>query len=73
MDAISTLDRSEAAPEPGDPIVCIRCACVMTIDEDRRLTGFTQAQTDELVADAEWMDLVFKAVGKVHFLNHITN
>lgn len=74
LNAIGSDDGSTGrGPMPGDPVVCLRCGSVMTVDSAGELTGFTDKQMDDLVADREFMNHVARLVRRVHFLRASVN
>lgn len=47
ISATSTAgEEATEAPEPGDPVVCIKCASVNTPDENQQLRQMTRAEID---------------------------
>jgi hypothetical protein len=73
LDAIGTADGTAAMPSPGDPIACIRCGAVMTIDENAKMRGFTEPEMDELTSDVEAMNNLSRMVQRIHVLRHAAN
>jgi hypothetical protein len=73
LNAIGTLDGSIPGPQPGDPVACLRCGNVMTTGEDGSLRPFTDQEARELMADQEAMRDLFRAIGRIHAINVMTN
>lgn len=73
IDAIGSMDGITPHPEPGSPIICLRCGAVMTIDANGAPCGFTDQQMTEIIADTETMNEIARLVRRVHFLRHATN
>jgi hypothetical protein len=68
LDALGTSDGSAyQEPEPGAPVVCIRCGAVMAWAAGT-LRGFTDAEMDELIADGETMNEIARTVRSVHLI-----
>lgn len=73
LNAIGMITEGDArGPQPGDPVVCIRCGGVMTM-ENGELRGFTDAEMDELTADAETMADLARMVQRVYLVRHGVN
>ena len=72
LNAIGTLDGSQPDPEPGSPVLCLKCGAVMTI-EGGALRGFTPEEMAELVADTETMDYIATLVRRVQIIRHGAN
>lgn len=53
------------APRPGNLTVCVNCSAVMTFDAEMKLTGFTEDECRELLADAGLMAKLVQRVGVV--------
>ena len=70
LNALGTLGDAIWPPNPGDPVVCIRCGAACTF-EDGKLRGFTDKEMEDLLADAEAMDDLARMVQRVHFLRHM--
>ena len=66
-------DGDGPAPGPGDPVACIRCGAVATVDGDGALRGFTDREMDELIADRAAMDGLARLVQNIHLLKHQVN
>jgi hypothetical protein len=73
LDAIGRMDDQPASPKPGDPIACLRCGNVMTIDADGSLRPFTAQEARELMDDPEAMRELCNVVGKIHAINVMVN
>lgn len=71
LSAVGTSDGSPAKPEPGDPIACIGCGAVMTIDAEGALRGFTEEEMDDLTADPEAMNNLALVVRRIHYLRKV--
>lgn len=48
--AVADIDGTERAPRPGDPVVCMTCREVMTVDADGELAAWTEPQIAALCA-----------------------
>lgn len=72
LNAIGSIDSTAPLPKPGDPVACLRCGAVMTI-EGGVLRGFTDAEMNGLVADDEAMDELAQLISKIHFVRHMVS
>lgn len=63
----------DAKPKPGDPVACINCGAVCTVDDFGDLRPFTEAEAKVLREDDEWMAQVRKLVGVIQIVNAVKN
>ena len=74
LDAVGDLEQPDArGPQPGDPILCIRCGAVATIDAAGALRPFTEAEARELEGDATAMREMAKLAHMIYIVRHAQN
>jgi hypothetical protein len=68
IDAISPPDGTQAIAAPGDPVACLKCAAVMTIDRSGVLRPFTETEANALMEDAELVRALRRLVGAIRVI-----
>lgn len=71
LNAAGSPGPGELLPEPGDYCVCYKCGAVMKFSSDLTPRGMTEAEMDELTADAETMDELARQVARVHLVRAV--
>ena len=74
LSGIGDLEKGDGRGHvPGDPVACIRCGAVATVDGAGALRPFTEAEAHALTSDAEWCAALARMVRSIHLLKHQTN
>lgn len=74
LDAVSDVSSgAKSAPNPGDPIACLKCGGVATINDSGAICPFTEDQARELAADEGMLRELRRVVGAIHFLKAARN
>jgi hypothetical protein len=72
LDSISDTN-GVTRPQPGDPVACIRCGAVATVDDLGSLRPFTPKEARELADNADLMRQLRRLVGLIHFVTGARN
>jgi len=68
VDSVSNAEGgARKAPNPGDPVACIRCGAVMTYERGR-LRPFTDAEAKDPMRDEACMRTLRRVVGAIHLV-----
>jgi hypothetical protein len=70
LDTVSSLDHTVARPKPGDPIACLECGAVMTMENDK-IRPFTIEEADSLLADKAAVIHLLQVVKRIHFAHYV--
>lgn len=73
LNAAGTVDGSPYRPKPGDPIACLKCGAVMTVNAAGAVVGFTDAQMAELMADPVAVIELARVVRRIKFIRATVN
>lgn len=61
------------APAEGDVTICMRCGAVMRFNAAGKVRGMSDAEMDELIADAEYMNMLARLVRRIRFIRARVN
>lgn len=70
LDAVSDTGHGQA-PEPGHPILCLKCGAVYILGEDLVPRAFTKQEEEELLKDEQTMNEIAFFTRKIHIMRHM--